>query len=440
MARKSTPGVTYRHSRNCTRETCTNNCNTDSVDGPWEGWVFDAKYVDPETGTRGKKIRKRFATHAAAKGWRADALGAVSRRKLQATDRATAQKTLRQEVDEWMAGARAGTILNKRERPYKPAVLRNYELSLRLRVLPTLGDRRLSDIGFVDLLRLKEQLIGDGCTGSTLRNTFVPLQAIYRRARLEQRVIVDPTMDLPLPTAGSRDRAATPKEAVGLIEATAEDVRPLLATAFYSGLRRGELRGLRVGDVDIETQVIQVRRSWDDKEGEITPKSDAGTRTVLLPDALKPYLEPLVEGRADGDLVFGRGADTAFDPRAIARKAERAWTALDEARRAKWEEAGAEQANEPTPLVRFTFHEARHSFSTWLDHAGISEARADRYMGHSSGKVSGRYRHLLPTRIADDRAKLDAYLTGAIEGKVVAIRSVGLAVAPAADSPAVGAA
>jgi hypothetical protein len=50
-------------------------------------------------------------------------------------------KTLRQEVDEWLAGAQEGRILNKREQPYKPAVLRNYELSLRLRVLPELATR-----------------------------------------------------------------------------------------------------------------------------------------------------------------------------------------------------------------------------------------------------------------------------------------------------------
>jgi hypothetical protein len=54
-----------------------------------------------------------------------------------------------------------------------------------------------------------------------------------------------------------------------------------------------------------------------------------------------------------------------------------------------------------------------------MDHSGISADRADRYMGHSSGPVARRYRHLLPSQIADDRATLDGWLDGTARGKVV---------------------
>ena len=46
--------------------------------------------------------------------------------------------------------------------------------------------------------------------------------------------------------------------------------------AFSAGLRRGELRALRVGAVDLGASSIFVERSWDDKEADITPKSQAG--------------------------------------------------------------------------------------------------------------------------------------------------------------------
>jgi class 3 adenylate cyclase len=112
------------------------------------------------------------------------------------------------------------------------------------------------------------------------------------------------------------------------------------------------------------------------------------------------------------DLLFGYGGDAPFDPRAVARKGQRAWTAANK------ERAEADLA----PLPAFTFHEARHSFSTWLDHAGVSPDRADRYMGHStSSTVPGRYRHLLPGQMAKDAEQLDAYLAGATAGKVVAL-------------------
>jgi hypothetical protein len=70
-------------------------------------------------------------------------------------------------------------------------------------------------------------------------------------------------------------------------------------------------------------------------------------------------------------------------------------------------------------------HDARHSFSTALDHAGVSESRGGRYMGHSTGSVSGRNRHLLPGQIADDRQAFDEYLGGVTSGKVIQLAAAG---------------
>src|SRR5215210_9308006 len=291
----------------------------------------------------GKKIRRSFAGKgalAAAKSWRADATRAVENKQL----RAPASTTLRQEVDEWLAGARAGSILNKRKQPYKPAVIRNYELALRLRVLPELGERRLTSIDLRDLLDLQEELLGEGHSASVIRNTFVPLQAVLRRARRRGAIAVNPALDLELPTADARERAATPQEAVTLLVALADVERAIWATAFYARLRRGELRALRVGDVDLDARTLRVERGWDDKAGPIAPKSRAGRREVFISTALLPHLAPLVEGRGGDELVFGRDADTPFDPRAVSRKAERAWATADEGR-AKGRPAAARQVH-----------------------------------------------------------------------------------------------
>jgi integrase len=410
MARRTTPGVLYRHSRDCAdHDRCDKRCN--DSDTPWEAWVFDAKYVDPKhPSKRGKKIRTRWATHAAAKGWRDDAARQVRNHTL----RAAPPRTLNAEIAEWLEGARAGRIRNKREQPYKPAVVRNYELALRLRVQPVLGDRRLADIHFADLLDLKEQLQGSGVSDSTIRNTFVPLQAIFRRARRTGLVATNPTADLGLPTAGRRERAATVPHAIELLEPLGELERAVWATAFFAGLRRGELRALRVRNVDLVAATITVERGWDDQEGEIDPKSRAGARTVFLLDVLAPYVKSLVDGRGGDELVFG-GEGVPFEPRAVDRKASRAWNAADKKRA----DDAAGRGEESVPLVRFTLREARHSFSTWLDHAGVSPDRADRYMGHSSGSVASRYRHLLPAQMAEDAKLVDGYLSGAAAGKVL---------------------
>jgi integrase len=304
-----------------------------------------------------------------------------------------------------------GEIRNKREQPYKPGVVREYERALRLRVLPDIGDRKLADIDPAELLDLKEHLQGSGLSDSTIRNTFVPLQAIYRRARRNGTVALNPTLDLGLPTAGTRDRAATPQQAAELLGAFSDSSaveRAMWATAFYAGVRRGEQRALRVCNVNLVASAIDVEHGWDAKEGQVGTKSRAGVRRVFLLDVLCPYLEPLIKGRSGDELVFGRGK-APFEPRAVARRAERAWAAYS---------VGAFIRGEPSVFEPFTLHEARHSFSTWMDHAGISEVRCDRYMGHARSGVAARYRHLLPAQIAEDAAKLDAYLTGARVGNV----------------------
>ncbi len=422
---KSHPGIVTRHARGCLtrsggncRATATHlascatkvngaaRCDCGACQPSYEAWVYSKK--------DDKKIRQSFPTLAAARGWRTDALKQVKDKKL----RAPTGRTLKQEIDEWLAGAQEGRILNKRQEIYKPAVLRNYELALRLRVVPELGDRKLASVDLADLLELKERLLGEGISGGTIRNTFVPLQAIYRRARRNSSVPTNPTLDLELPSSGARDRAVTPNEGAELLEPLPEFEKALWGTALYSGLRRGELRALRLRDVDLEVRTITVERGWDDKEGPIAPKSRAGTRTVFVLDILKPLLEPLVARAAGPDaLLFGLNAETPFEPKNVVRKASAAWKAAN----AKRAEEAAKREEEPVLLEPITPHECRHSFSTFLDHAGVSESRADRLMGHSNGAVSARYRHLLPGQLEEDRKLLDAYLAGAIVGKVVPI-------------------
>lgn len=142
----------------------------------------------------------------------------------------------------------------------------------------------------------------------------MPLRVIYRRALSLEDVTVNPTTRLDLPAVeGGRDRAATPAEASALIEALPPVQRALWATVFYAGLRRGELMALRIGDVDLDTNTIHMRRSWDRREGEIDLKSARGRRDVPVSKALRRYLVEhlLLLGWRDG-YIFGRSADTPW--------------------------------------------------------------------------------------------------------------------------------
>src|SRR5207247_774459 len=192
---------------------------------------------------------------------------------------------------------------------------------------------------------------------SQIRNSFVPMQALYRRARRNGTVDVNPALDLELPTPEGRDRAATPSQAAEIIAALPEDDRALWATAFYAGLRRGELRALRV--VDVNETCLHVEYGWDDSHGQQGPKSLAGRRDVPLTETLRQYLlaHPERTGRSGEDPVFGRTAVLPFTPNHLSDRAYEALAALVVGRFLRGENAR---------IARWTLHEARHSFSTWL--------------------------------------------------------------------------
>ena len=67
-------------------------------------------------------------------------------------------RTLADAADEWLAGARRGEVRNRSGDPYKPSAVRAYEQDLRLRVLPTLGARKLGEVTRADLFGLVHPL------------------------------------------------------------------------------------------------------------------------------------------------------------------------------------------------------------------------------------------------------------------------------------------
>ena len=372
MARQT--GIRVRHGRRC-RSREGGNCNCTPS---YEAAVWSAR--------DGKKIRERFDTMSAAVGWRADAIGDVRRGKR----RAPTAETLNEAADALLAGMRDGTIRNRNRRPFKPSVIRTYEQSLQNHVRPAFGPRKLAGLTRSDVQDLADRLLAQGLDPSTVRNAVIPLRVVCRLAIRRGVLAVNPTHDLDLPAVeGRRERVASPEEARQLLEALPAADRPLWAVALYAGLRAGELQALQTEDV--EDGLIHVRRSWDRKEGFVGTKSTAGERTIPVCEHLAEHLPETGEG-----FYFG----TETQPFDYWRTVERAYKA--------WRDAG---------LNRITLHECRHSYSTFLDAAGVSETRADRYMGHARHDVQSRYRH--PSQYAEDAARLDAYLSGATTGKVV---------------------
>jgi hypothetical protein len=63
-------------------------------------------------------------------------------------------------------------------------------------------------------------------------------------------------------------------------------------------------------------------------------------------------------------------------------------------------------------LERTTLHLLRHACKSFLDAAGVSVSRADRYIGHGRHSIGDRYRDALKGQLASDARLLDDYLAG----------------------------
>lgn len=218
-----------------------------------------------------------------------------------------------------------GSIRNRSGDRYKPSTLRGYEQALREYVLPEIGAVKLQELRRQDIQRLADYLARREISAATLRNALLPLRAVCRRALSRGDIQVNPTTGLEIPAVRSRrTRFAAPHEAQLLIEAAPPEDRVLWATAFYAGLRRGELRALRWSEVDLAGGVVRVERSWDVKEGVIEPKSFAGRRKVPIAAVLRDYLVSHRMDRQHG-LVFGRDDGTPFATSSVSLRANKAW-------------------------------------------------------------------------------------------------------------------
>jgi integrase len=391
-------GITKLHSKGCPAKMGS-RCRCGAG---YEASVFSSR--------DGKKIRRTFARESEAKSWRSDAMAALSNGSL----RAPKPTTIEQAWRTWLAAAIVGTVTNRSGDPYKPSALRSYEQAMRLRILPTLGQTRLSEVRRPDLQGFVNDLTAEGLNPSTIQVTLLPLRALYRRALSLGDLAVNPCSGLELPAVrGRRERYASPEEAEALIAAVPQRAdRVIWATAMYAGLRRGELRALRREDVDLAEGVIRVERGWDVREGEIKLKSNAGRRKVPISAILRDFLaeEIAITDREPSARLFGSRTSQAFSAEKLAERADKAWTAAK--------------------LSRITLHECRHTFASLMIAAGVNAKALSTFMGHATISITlDRYGHLMPGSEAEAAGLLDTYLALQKQAAEEAARAAGAVLA-----------
>jgi integrase len=178
------------------------------------------------------------------------------------------------------------------------------------------------------------------------------------------------------------------------IEQACPSYPALFATAVYTGLRRGELCGLRWTDVDLDKRRIAVARSH------AGPTKSGRGRIVPIPSALVPILAEWKLASGPRVLVFSNdnagkwGAQDMHTKNSAARLARHLADACGKAK-----------------LRSIRFHDLRHVFASHYIMRGGNLLALQRILGHSTPTITGEiYSHLAPEHLVgeSDRLKFTA--------------------------------
>jgi integrase len=291
----------------------------------------------------------------------------------------------------------------------RAATFDSYRRILSLHALPHLGDLPLKEITPLRLTRLYADLLESGkCNG----HGGLAAQTVRYIANTIHKVLAD-AVDTEVMAANPASRAKAPRPSriapVDLRFWTPEQLRQFLLftqglplavpwrLAALTGLRRGEVLGLRWADVDFDTARLAVRHtviSIASRVTESTPKShqarvvDLDAETVRQ---LRSHRDRQRSGRSvapgGGDLVFCREDGTPIHPETFSRVFNRL------------------VARAALPRIRL--HDLRHTHATIALRAGVPVKVISERLGHSAPSFTMRvYAHVIPGMQAEAAAQI----------------------------------
>jgi integrase len=350
---------------------------------------------DPDTGKR-KQIWKTF--HGNKKQAEAELARLVS-----AVETGTDLEPLRLStaafLERWLKAAKSRVGPRTHDR---------YSEVVRLHIVPNLGRIQLARLRPLQLESLYERLEASGLSRQTVLHVHRVLFTALRQAvrwQLVSRNVAE-AVTPPRPTPPQIASFDVTDAAAVLQAVRGSDLAAATALALGTGMRRGEVLGLRWGDVDLdigEVRVNQTLQATNEGLRFVPPKTQRSTRAIALPlfalDALREQrrvqgIRKLAAGTAWQalDLVFDRGDGGPLPP----------WS-LSQRFRSAMSRAG----------IDLNFHGLRHAHASLMLTAGVQLKVVSDRLGHSTiGITADLYTHL--TRAVDQQAatQLDDMLKG----------------------------
>ena len=315
----------------------------------------------------------------------------------------TKQYTLGQWLDTWMENY---AKLQVRASSYK-----TYQGFISNHIRPALGEIPLEKLTAMNLQQLYKHLLENGrveCTESrnkpkglsvkTVRNINQMISSALNCA-VEQRLIpTNPTKGCVLPKLEKKEMKILPPENLGTFfeEARRSGVFELYYIDLATGLRRGELLGLKWSDIDLARGIIHVRRQLLRQNGEVVEaplKTKNSYRNIAIGvDAIK-----VLKGMEQKDeYVFPSPYGGPMSPDSVLHMLQRVL-----------KRAG---------LDRIRFHDLRHTFSVLALQNGVDVKTLSAMLGHySAGFTLDTYAHVTTSMQKQAANAVGNFLSGTLQ-------------------------
>lgn len=279
-----------------------------------------------------------------------------------------------------------------------------YVSFLKLYINPFLGSIPLVKINASHIENFLTGLQERGLAESTIKRVFSVVNASLNAAATKDLIIKNPCKKVEKPTVSRRDMVVwEPEYAFEFLEKTKSKSRYWIAIylALMTGMRQGEILGLRWSDIDFDNKTLHIQQTVTRKR-RIKPgaKSDSSIRSVALSSdtikTLKDQRTFVLEERVflgkeykDHDLVVC----TSFGGPATTRSVYKVWENFIKKYEAK----------------KITFHDLRHTHVSMLIKQKVHIKVISERLGHSSVAITmDLYGHLLQNMQEDAAESIDA--------------------------------
>lgn len=286
----------------------------------------------------------------------------------------------------------AAAWLEQHGREIRPGTLATYQRTLKHHILPYLGKVPTARITLSRLEQHYRDLEDSGVGAGLIRNSHQIVRAILRWAAIHDYVVDASALHTRSPRYEARKMTCWTDEEMARFADAAQtcDYGPLWLVALYTGMRRGELMGLKWKHIDFERATIQVSESRSVVGSKIVegPTKNGTTRTISVPrslmTALREHRQRQLRERLrarevweDPELVFTNYHGGTVQPASL-----RSNLAGVLARAA---------------LDRIRIHDLRHTHASYLLRHGKSVPEVSQRLGHKDATQTLKvYAHCIP--------------------------------------------